>query len=125
MALSCVWVWRQGCVRRCTSSFTIVCYRRSCGHAAKANFRQRRSPTTHSTQHLNNKINNSINTLTHTLTPRYSMKETEAYASKLSEKCRRASLPVTSEDEALTIFPALNIDGKVARERLEILEQCL
>jgi hypothetical protein len=32
---------------------------------------------------------------------------------------------VTSEDEALTMFPALNIDQKVARKGLDILEQCL
>ena len=32
---------------------------------------------------------------------------------------------VTSEGEALTMFPALNIDQKIAREGLAILEQCL
>jgi hypothetical protein len=37
------------------------------------------------------------------------------YASKLSEKCRRAGLPVTDEDEALTMCPASNIEQKVAR----------
>lgn len=47
------------------------------------------------------------------------------YVSKLSDKCRRAGLLVTSEDEALTMFPPLNIDQKVAREGLDILEQCL
>ena len=47
------------------------------------------------------------------------------YASKLSDKCRRAGLLVISEDEALTMFPALNIDQKVAREGLDILEHFL
>jgi 4-aminobutyrate aminotransferase-like enzyme len=47
------------------------------------------------------------------------------YVSRLSDKCRRAGLLVTSEDEALTMFPALNIDQKVARKGLDILEQCL
>jgi hypothetical protein len=30
-----------------------------------------------------------------------------------------------SEGEALTMFPALNIDQKVAREGLDMLKQCL
>jgi acetylornithine/succinyldiaminopimelate/putrescine aminotransferase len=47
------------------------------------------------------------------------------YASKISDRCRRAGLLVTTEEEALTMFPALNIDQKVAREGLDILEQCL
>lgn len=44
------------------------------------------------------------------------------YASKLSDKGRRADLLVTSEGDALTMFLALNIDQRVAREGLDILE---
>ncbi|MBV9957668.1 MAG: aminotransferase class III-fold pyridoxal phosphate-dependent enzyme, partial [Acidobacteria bacterium] len=47
------------------------------------------------------------------------------YASSLVDKCRRAGLLLTDEDESLTIFPALNIHKKVAREGLDILENCL
>jgi acetylornithine/succinyldiaminopimelate/putrescine aminotransferase len=47
------------------------------------------------------------------------------YASKLVDKCRRAGLLITDEDDALTMFPPLNINQKVAREGLDILEQCL
>jgi 4-aminobutyrate aminotransferase-like enzyme len=47
------------------------------------------------------------------------------YASQLVDKCRRAGLLVTDEDETLTLFPALNIDLKVALEGLDILEDCL
>lgn len=46
-------------------------------------------------------------------------------ASKLSDKCRRAGLLVMSEDEALTMFPVLNIDQKTARDGLDILAECL
>jgi acetylornithine/succinyldiaminopimelate/putrescine aminotransferase len=46
------------------------------------------------------------------------------YASKLSDKCRRAGLLITDEDEALTMFPSLKIEQKVAREGLDILEDC-
>lgn len=45
------------------------------------------------------------------------------YASKVSDKCRRACLLVTSKGEALTMFSALDIDQKDAREGLDILEQ--
>ena len=47
------------------------------------------------------------------------------YASKLAAKCRRAGLLLTSEDETLTMFPALNVDQRIARKGLDILEQCL
>lgn len=47
------------------------------------------------------------------------------YVSKLSEKCRRAGLLVTTESEALTMFPPLNINQAIAREGLDILEKCL
>jgi 4-aminobutyrate aminotransferase-like enzyme len=47
------------------------------------------------------------------------------YVSKLSEKCRRTGLLVTTEGKALTMFPPLNIDQGIAREGLDILEKCL
>lgn len=47
------------------------------------------------------------------------------YASRLVDKCRRAGLLLTDEDESMTMFPALNIDMKVAREGLDILENSL
>ena len=47
------------------------------------------------------------------------------YASQFVDKCRRAGLLITDDDESLTIFPALNINQKVAREGLDILKNCL
>lgn len=47
------------------------------------------------------------------------------YVSKVSEKCRRKGLLVTTESAALTLFPPLNIDRATAREGLDILERCL
>ena len=47
------------------------------------------------------------------------------YVSKLAEKCRRTGLLVTTESEALTMFPPLNINQRIAREGLDILEKCL
>ncbi len=47
------------------------------------------------------------------------------YASKVSDKCRRAGLLVTSEAEAPTTFAPLNIDQTDARKGLDILEACL
>jgi 4-aminobutyrate aminotransferase-like enzyme len=42
-----------------------------------------------------------------------------------SDLCRRAGLLVTAENEALAMFPALNIDQKIAQSGLDILEECL
>src|SRR3954469_17851836 len=53
-------------------------------------------------------------------------REKSHYASQLGERCRKAGLLVSAEeDNLLTMFPALTIEREVVREGLDILEQCL
>jgi adenosylmethionine-8-amino-7-oxononanoate aminotransferase len=52
--------------------------------------------------------------------------EESHYASQLAERCRKAGLLVSAEeDNLLTMFPALTIERKAVREGLDILEGCL
>ena len=52
--------------------------------------------------------------------------EESHYASQLGERCRQAGLLVSAEeDNLLTMFPALTIEGEAVREGLDILEGCL
>ncbi|MBV9217302.1 MAG: aspartate aminotransferase family protein [Acidobacteria bacterium] len=46
-------------------------------------------------------------------------------ASRLSDKCLKNGLLVTTEGSSLTLFPPLNIDKATAKEGLNILESCL
>ncbi|HEY3198706.1 MAG TPA: aspartate aminotransferase family protein [Nitrospirales bacterium] len=47
------------------------------------------------------------------------------YVSKRVDKCRQAGLLITAEENVLLLFPALNIDQKIAEKGLDILESCL
>jgi len=49
----------------------------------------------------------------------------EDYATNVQSKCRRAGLLITTEGETLLLLPALTIDLAVAREGLDILEECV
>jgi len=52
--------------------------------------------------------------------------EESHYASQLGERCRKAGLLVSAEEEnLLTMFPALTIERQVVQEGLDILERCL
>ena len=52
--------------------------------------------------------------------------EKSHYASQLGERCRKAGLLVSAEEEnLLTMFPALTIEREAVREGLDILEGCL
>jgi 4-aminobutyrate aminotransferase-like enzyme len=52
--------------------------------------------------------------------------EESHYASRLGERCRKAGLLLTAEEEnLLTMFPALTIEPEVVQEGLDILERCL
>ena len=52
--------------------------------------------------------------------------EESHYASQLGERCRKAGLLVSAEEEnLLTMFPALTIEREAVREGLDILEGCL
>jgi 4-aminobutyrate aminotransferase-like enzyme len=44
---------------------------------------------------------------------------------RLQEKAREAGLLISAEGESLLLLPALNIEMKVAREGLDILERCI
>jgi 4-aminobutyrate aminotransferase-like enzyme len=46
------------------------------------------------------------------------------YADKLQEKCQREGLLIETQDEVLTLFPSLNIEEKIAKKGLDILERC-
>jgi acetylornithine/succinyldiaminopimelate/putrescine aminotransferase len=47
----------------------------------------------------------------------------EAFASRLEERCRRDGLLVTSQDSTILLLPALNLDERTARRGLDILER--
>ncbi len=49
----------------------------------------------------------------------------EGYGDKLRAKCQRAGLLVSGESSSLLMFPALNLDRHIAKEGLDILENCL
>ena len=49
----------------------------------------------------------------------------EDYASRIQERCRRKGLPVSTEDVALLLLTALNIEPQVAARGLDILERCI
>jgi acetylornithine/succinyldiaminopimelate/putrescine aminotransferase len=51
--------------------------------------------------------------------------ENSDYASELVDKCRRAGLLLTAEEDVLLFFPALNLDQKIAQQGLDILEECM
>lgn len=52
--------------------------------------------------------------------------EQSDYAEQLAERCRKAGLLVSVEDEnLLTMFPALTIERKAVRQGLDIFEGCL
>lgn len=52
--------------------------------------------------------------------------EKSHYASQLGERCRKAGLLVSAdEDNLLTMFPPLTIGREAVREGLDILERCL
>ena len=52
--------------------------------------------------------------------------EESDYAAQLSDRCRKAGLLVSAEDEnLLTMFPPLTIDRNSVRQGLDILEECL
>jgi len=52
--------------------------------------------------------------------------EESHYASQLGERCRKAGLLVSAEEEnLLMMFPALTIEREAVREGLDILEGCL
>ena len=52
--------------------------------------------------------------------------EKSRYASQLADRCRKAGLLVSAEDDnLLTMFPALTIERDAVREGLDILEGCL
>jgi adenosylmethionine-8-amino-7-oxononanoate aminotransferase len=46
------------------------------------------------------------------------------YAQALASRCEKSGLLVTSSDNAITMFPALNIERRVVEEGLKILERC-
>ncbi len=46
------------------------------------------------------------------------------YAEKVAKRCRRKGLLLTTADDIITMYPALNIDRSVAAEGLDILERC-
>lgn len=48
-----------------------------------------------------------------------------AYAKQIEQKCLMEGLLVSSIEEILVMFPALNIDKETAEEGLNILERCL
>jgi adenosylmethionine-8-amino-7-oxononanoate aminotransferase len=51
--------------------------------------------------------------------------EEPGYAAKIQEKCLRAGLLFSVENDVLKLFPALTVEQKIAQEGLDILEACL
>jgi acetylornithine/N-succinyldiaminopimelate aminotransferase len=51
--------------------------------------------------------------------------EEQAYAGALADRCREAGLILGSDDDTLTLFPALTISRRTVHEGLDILERCL
>jgi adenosylmethionine-8-amino-7-oxononanoate aminotransferase len=49
----------------------------------------------------------------------------EDYVSKLSDRCRKNGLLVTTSENALTMFPPLTLDQRTAKAGLDILEKSL
>jgi acetylornithine/succinyldiaminopimelate/putrescine aminotransferase len=46
----------------------------------------------------------------------------EAYASRIEERCRKGGLLVTSQDTSILLLPALTLDERTARRGLDILD---
>lgn len=51
--------------------------------------------------------------------------ESEAYASKIGEACRKKGLLISTEDDVLMLFPALTIERETAERGLDILERSI
>jgi acetylornithine/N-succinyldiaminopimelate aminotransferase len=51
--------------------------------------------------------------------------ENSSYAEKIARRCQENRLLLTASDEAITMFPTLNIERKIAAEGLQILERCV
>ncbi|MGQ0829437.1 MAG: class-III pyridoxal-phosphate-dependent aminotransferase [Bacteroidota bacterium] len=47
------------------------------------------------------------------------------YADKIKKKCLEKGLILTTSDDKILMFPALNIEKEVAKKGLDILEQCI
>lgn len=47
------------------------------------------------------------------------------YPQKIRKKCLKEGLLLVTQEKSLVMFPALNMDEKIAREGLRILEKCL
>jgi 4-aminobutyrate aminotransferase-like enzyme len=47
------------------------------------------------------------------------------YVENVVEKCRRAGLFLSGEEDVLLMFPALNIERNVVQKGLDIFEACL
>ncbi|MDB4971282.1 MAG: argD [Myxococcales bacterium] len=50
--------------------------------------------------------------------------EDEGYAEKLQERCRKAGLLISADDDMAMLFPALTIDEKTVARGIDILEGC-
>ncbi len=51
--------------------------------------------------------------------------QSERYATKIGDACRKRGLLVSAEENLLMLFPALNVTGPIAQRGLDIFEECL
>jgi acetylornithine/N-succinyldiaminopimelate aminotransferase len=51
--------------------------------------------------------------------------EDQGYAGALADRCRKAGLILSADDDTFTLFPALTISRRTVHEGLDILERCL